>query len=110
MDGVGGQAPAAATATTAGSNTAYGGDGDHPEEPPKTVIVLAATNTPWDLDEALRRRLEKRVYIPLPSAIGRKELFKINMKGCEISDDVDTDVLAEMTDGYSGADIANVAR
>ncbi|GMH51911.1 hypothetical protein TrST_g8218 [Triparma strigata] len=75
-----------------------------------TVIVLAATNTPWDLDEALRRRLEKRVYIPLPSAIGRKELFKINMKGCEISDDVDTDVLAEMTDGYSGADIANVAR
>merc|ERR1712194_870431 len=80
------------------------------EAKPKQVMVLAATNRPWDLDEALRRRLEKRVYIPLPSAIGRKELFKINMKGCEISDDVDTDVLAEMTDGYSGADIANVAR
>ena len=46
----------------------------------KTVIVLAATNTPWDLDEALRRRLEKRVYIPLPDLQGRRELFRINMK------------------------------
>jgi len=75
-----------------------------------TVIVLAATNTPWDLDEALRRRLEKRVYIPLPSQIGRKELFRINMKECEMSEDVDLEALSTMTDGYSGADIANVAR
>jgi katanin p60 ATPase-containing subunit A1 len=33
----------------------------------KMIVVIAATNRPWDLDEAIRRRLEKRVYIPLPT-------------------------------------------
>lgn len=45
----------------------------------KNIMVLAATNRPQDLDEALRRRLEKRVYIPLPTEIGRMALLKINM-------------------------------
>lgn len=76
----------------------------------KTVIVLAATNMPWDIDDAMRRRLEKRIYIPLPDSAGRKDLFRINMKGCETADDVNIDVLAEMCSGYSGADIANVCR
>ena len=73
-------------------------------------MVLAATNRPWDLDDALIRRLEKRVYIPLPSAIGRKELFSINLKGIDVKDDIDWDKLVASTDGYSGADLSNVCR
>ena len=44
------------------------GVGGTVEGGPQLVMVLAATNFPWDLDEALRRRLEKRVYIPLPES------------------------------------------
>lgn len=73
-------------------------------------MVLAATNRPWDLDEAIRRRLEKRVYIPLPSAGGREALFKINLKSIPLSPDIDFKKLASMTDGYSGADISCVCR
>ncbi|KAK7241910.1 microtubule-severing ATPase [Aureococcus anophagefferens] len=77
----------------------------------RTVIVLAATNTPWELDEALRRRLEKRIYIPLPTAAGRAALFEINMKSVGVAaDDAELDDLAAKTDGYSGADVANVCR
>ena len=47
------------------------------EGPSKMVMVLAATNFPWDIDEALRRRLEKRIYIPLPTLEGREALLKV---------------------------------
>merc|ERR1712211_19260 len=50
------------------------------DEPGKVVMVLAATNFPWDIDEALRRRLEKRIYIPLPTLAGREALLAINLK------------------------------
>ena len=76
----------------------------------KIVMVLAATNHPWDLDDALRRRFEKRVYIPLPNTVGREEMFKINLKGVTLAKDVNIPELVKMTDGYSGADIANVCR
>uniref|UniRef100_H3CAJ3 Katanin p60 ATPase-containing subunit A1 n=1 Tax=Tetraodon nigroviridis TaxID=99883 RepID=H3CAJ3_TETNG len=76
--------------------------------PSKMVMVLAATNFPWDIDEALRRRLEKRIYIPLPSTKGRVELLRINLKELELASDVDLDRIAEKLEGYSGADITNV--
>ena len=73
-------------------------------------MVLGATNLPWDLDEALRRRFEKRVYVPLPNSAGRREMFNINMRGIKVQEDVDLDKLVKLTDGYSGADISNVCR
>ncbi|KAK1805539.1 hypothetical protein P4O66_019843 [Electrophorus voltai] len=84
--------------------------GTSENDPSKMVMVLAATNFPWDIDEALRRRLEKRIYIPLPSAKGRVELLKINLKELDLADDVDMDKIAEQMEGYSGADITNVCR
>jgi katanin p60 ATPase-containing subunit A1 len=76
----------------------------------KTVMVLAATNRPWDLDEAIRRRLEKRVYIPLPTPVGRDALFKINLKSIALSPDIDFKILVDKSEGYSGADITSVCR
>ncbi|CAD8093537.1 unnamed protein product [Paramecium primaurelia] len=76
----------------------------------KTVMCLAATNRPWDLDEALIRRLERRIYIPLPSDTGRKLLFEINLNSLKLSPNINWDQLVKKCEGYSGADIANVCR
>lgn len=80
------------------------------EDPSKVVMVLAATNFPWDIDEALRRRLEKRIYIPLPTQEGREALLKINLKEVEKADDLDLSSIAHLLEGYSGADITSVCR
>ena len=50
------------------------------------------------------------MYIPLPEPIGRRDLFKINLKTVQLGEDIDWDKLVEITDGYSGADLANVCR
>ena len=76
----------------------------------KFVMVLGATNLPWDLDEALRRRFEKRIYIPLPNKVGRKEMFNINFKGIKLEKDVNLDELVKKTEGYTGHDISSVCR
>ena len=121
MDGVGGDDDTADEEGEPSSSSSSALDKGQGKEPAaaaapvealalKTVIVLAATNMPWDLDEALRRRLEKRVYIPLPDVEGRRELIRINMKGVEMDEDVDLDELAKKAGGYSGADVANVCR
>jgi katanin p60 ATPase-containing subunit A1 len=105
MDGV-------STSSSSGANE------EAEEDKRKIVMVLAATNHPWDIDDALRRRFEKRVCIilynisdiPLPNEKGREEMFKINIKEVNIADDVNFKQLVALTDGYSGADIANVCR
>ena len=73
------------------------------------IFVLAATNFPWQLDEALLRRFQKRIYIPLPDVEGRKQILKMNISDL-IDDDFDIDMFAERLEGYSCADIANLCR
>lgn len=75
------------------------------------ILVLGATNIPWVLDAAIRRRFEKRIYIPLPEAPARADMFKLHMGDtkAEISDD-QYRKLGMQTDGYSGADIQLVVR
>lgn len=75
------------------------------------VLVLGATNTPWTLDPAMRRRFEKRIYIPLPSEEAREEMFRLNigktpttLLGGDLRD------LGKSSEGFSGADISIAVR
>ncbi|XP_063605001.1 vacuolar protein sorting-associated protein 4B-like [Penaeus indicus] len=75
------------------------------------VLVLGATNIPWTLDSAIRRRFEKRIYIPLPEKHARKNMFMLNLGDtphCLTNEDFD--YLGQVTDGFSGADISIVVR
>ncbi|PIC50052.1 hypothetical protein B9Z55_001107 [Caenorhabditis nigoni] len=76
----------------------------------RRVFVLAATNIPWELDEALRRRFEKRIFIPLPDLDARKKLIETSMIGTPQSDEINYDELAAKTEGFSGADVVSLCR
>ncbi|XP_059049690.1 katanin p60 ATPase-containing subunit A1-like isoform X2 [Achroia grisella] len=76
----------------------------------KIIMVLAATNHPWDIDEAFRRRFEKRIYVGLPDESTRVKLLKLCLREVLLSDDVDLSELAARLDGFSGSDICNLCR
>jgi len=70
------------------------------------VLVLGATNIPWELDAAIRRRFEKRVYIPLPEAEARAYMVKLNLGDTPNDlEEEDFERLGEITEGASGSDI-----
>ncbi|EGG21124.1 AAA ATPase domain-containing protein [Cavenderia fasciculata] len=75
------------------------------------ILVLAATNIPWGLDLAIRRRFEKRIYIPLPDPQARSKMFQIHIGATPNSlSPGDYKRLGEMTEGYSGSDIESVCK
>jgi len=74
------------------------------------IVTVGATNMPESIDGAFRRRFERRIYIPLPDLPARSAIFLFNTRGVELADDTDFEVLAEITEGYSGSDIAMVCR
>ena len=74
------------------------------------VIVLAATNRVDMLDKALLRagRFDRQIHVDLPDLPERKEIFLVHMRNLKLHKDLDIDLLARQTPGFSGADIANV--
>jgi len=74
------------------------------------IVTVGATNIPESIDVAFRRRFERRIYVPLPDEQARDAIFHLNSKGVELEDDVNFSILAEITEGYSGADIAMICR
>lgn len=74
------------------------------------IVTVGATNMPESIDGAFRRRFERRIYIPLPDLPARSAIFLFNTRGVELAEDADFEVLAEITEGYSGSDIAMVCR
>jgi len=74
------------------------------------IIVIAATNRPDILDPALLRpgRFDRRVIVDIPDVRGREDIFKIHTRKVPLSDDINYELLAKSTPGFTGADIANM--
>jgi len=74
------------------------------------IIVLAGTNRPDILDPALLRpgRFDRQIAVDRPDVLGRKEILKVHAKGKPLAKEVDLDVLARRTPGFTGADLANL--
>ncbi|VAH92074.1 unnamed protein product [Triticum turgidum subsp. durum] len=72
------------------------------------VLVLGATNRPFDLDEAVIRRFPRRLMVNLPDASNREKILKVILAKEELGQDTDLASLANMTDGYSGSDLKNL--
>ncbi|CAN4098235.1 unnamed protein product [Withania somnifera] len=72
------------------------------------VLVLAATNRPFDLDEAVIRRLPRRLMVNLPDAPNREKILRVILSKEELAPNVDLEAIANMTEGYSGSDLKNL--
>jgi transitional endoplasmic reticulum ATPase len=81
-------------------------------EPRQNLVVIAATNRPEALDEALRRpgRLDREIVVGVPDQPGRREILGIHTRGMPLAPDVNLDDLARRTYGFVGADLAALTR
>jgi transitional endoplasmic reticulum ATPase len=80
--------------------------------PLQNVVVIGATNRPDILDPALLRpgRFDRVIYVPPPDKEARRQILEIHTRKVPLADDVDLDKLAEMTEGYTGADLEALVR
>ncbi|KAM3243682.1 hypothetical protein ACQJBY_055554 [Aegilops geniculata] len=72
------------------------------------ILILGATNRPFDLDDAVIRRLPRRIYVGLPDAENRKKILNILLAKENLESDFKFDELANATEGYSGSDLKNL--
>ncbi|XAR70237.1 Adenosinetriphosphatase [Bertholletia excelsa] len=72
------------------------------------ILVLAATNRPFDLDEAIIRRFERRIMVGLPSADNREKILRTLLSKEKVDEALDIKELATMTEGFSGSDLKNL--
>jgi SpoVK/Ycf46/Vps4 family AAA+-type ATPase len=72
------------------------------------VLVLAATNRPFDLDEAIIRRFQRRIMVGLPNAESRERILRTLLAKEKLEEGFDFKELATMTDGYTGSDLKNL--
>ncbi|XP_073015316.1 uncharacterized protein [Primulina eburnea] len=72
------------------------------------VLVLAATNRPFDLDEAVIRRLPRRLMVYLPDTANREKILRVILAKEDLSPDLDLGSVSSMTNGYSGSDLKNL--
>jgi transitional endoplasmic reticulum ATPase len=78
----------------------------------KNIFFIGATNRPEILDEAIIRpgRLDQLIYIPLPDQPSRLGILKANLRKTPLAKDIDINFLANITDGFSGADLTEICQ
>lgn len=74
------------------------------------IVVIASTNRPFDLDEAVLRRLPRRIMVDLPSAQSRRDILAVTLANNRLAPEVNLTRLAEQLEGYSGSDLKEVCR
>lgn len=87
------------------------GSGDDDDTIGKHMLVIAATNCPWDIDSAVLRRFPRRIFVPLPDPVTRKALLTILLEKSGQHDmrKKDISAIVKRLDGFSGSDISAIA-
>lgn len=85
-------------------------DGFHKRE--NALLFIGATNEPWAIDSAILRpgRLDRLIYVPPPDSVARQRILELNLGEVPLSEDVSLSVISAQTEGFSGADMASLAR
>merc|ERR1719223_2259534 len=90
-----------------GLNSGTNGKGDGGSD---RVVVIGSTNRPFDLDEAVLRRLPRRILVDLPDLKTRREIMEVTLANNRLSSEVNLTSIAMQLEGYSGSDIKEVCR